>query len=246
MLWLNILGWVLVPYVMIFIKWRRMHKALRFVATVWALIIFANTVYLIRGKPSDSTALNSTAVSTSAQPSQNQNEGENTSSVTATTNVSQSAQSNTSADSSTSNTSKVRYVPVETYGRVGDLEVRVNSLQQVKSVGYDGIGDTADGAFWVINVTIKNDGSSPLAIVDDIFHLQDINGDTYQPDSTAEIYANTDAGTMPTNLNPGVSMTTNIVFDMPDFMTYRHIGQHYSLVASMGLFGTNETTYDLP
>ncbi|WP_157068443.1 DUF4352 domain-containing protein [Alicyclobacillus sendaiensis] len=245
---MKVLGWILVPYIMLFIQWGRMNRILRFAGSLWALIIFANTVYVIRGNTSRSSstvsATTSLVNSTNSSQVAKQEQNSSTPPVHKTTNSLQHAQYQ--ATTTSSSQSKLRYIPFQTFGKAGDLEIRVNSLQQVKSVGYDGMGETANGAFWVINVTIKNDGSTPMGIVDGLFHLQDLNGNVYQPDSTAEIYANTNSGTIPTDLNPGVSMTTNLVFDMPDFMTYGHIGQHYSLVASMGFFGSDETTYALP
>ena len=240
MRWITILGWIVAPYIMIFVKWRNMKPWLRGLGTLWSFIIFANTIYLIRGFP-NSDSPNPVSLNTSV------NQASNSITQTVKENSTSTASSLHSKTNTTSpNSESSKHVDVGSFGKVGSLDIRVNSVQEAKSVGYASLGETASGAYWIINITVVNDGSSPLGVADDMFYLRDLNGKTYDPDTPAEIYANANGNSLPSTLNPGVSMTTNLVFDMPDFATSRHIGMNYNLVASYGLFGSKETVFNLP
>lgn len=120
------------------------------------------------------------------------------------------SQSTTSTSSST--TSGVKIGEALT---VGDVSYVVNSVSQAATVGDEFLNEQASGVYLVVNVTVTNNGKENLSISDSFFKVK--KGDTtYEVDSTASIYANdNDTGFWLGDMNPGISKTSNLVFDVP-------------------------------
>lgn len=99
--------------------------------------------------------------------------------------------------------------------QVGDLDFVVNSLDTNSEIGSEYLGQTAKGVYLILNISITNNGNKAAHISDDSFKI--LSGEAkYSTDSTAGIYAN-EAGNSAvfSELNPGTTQTTNIVFDVP-------------------------------
>ncbi|SUK53764.1 Telomeric repeat-binding factor 2 [Staphylococcus aureus] len=73
--------------------------------------------------------------------------------------------------------------------KIGDLEVTVNSVETMKSVGPSLAPTNAKGIFVVADVTIKNKGKEALTIDSSMFKLK--SGDkTFEADNTGSMSAN--------------------------------------------------------
>lgn len=89
----------------------------------------------------------------------------------------------------------------------------VNEISTATNVGGD-YGQDAQSQFTIINVTIQNEKNEPITVDSSFFTL--LSGERkYDADGTAGIYANEDADFFLTSVNPGVSITGNVVFDVP-------------------------------
>lgn len=85
----------------------------------------------------------------------------------------------------------------------------------VKSVGPDGFGETAQGEFCLIGVTIKNVGKSAEIFNDSSQKAYDAANTEYSVDSGAAIWANKDSSTFLEQINPGNTVKGDLVFDVP-------------------------------
>jgi hypothetical protein len=97
---------------------------------------------------------------------------------------------------------------------VGKLTYKVNSVTTDTNVGGE-YGLNAKGVFMIVNISITNNDTKAASISDGSLKIKS-NGAEYKADSSAGVYAN-DAGNsaMFSDLNPGTTQTTNIVFDVP-------------------------------
>lgn len=98
---------------------------------------------------------------------------------------------------------------------VGDVEYVVNSISTAKTVGSDYLNATSKGTYLVVNVTVKNNNSKVLTVDGSLFTL--VNGEKeFESDSTAGLYANETSTFFYENVNPDLSTTGNVVFDVSD------------------------------
>jgi hypothetical protein len=98
----------------------------------------------------------------------------------------------------------------------GKFEFTVTKMKcAVPSVGPSGFGQQAQGEFCLINVTIKNVGTSAEVFVDSSQQALDATGNTYSVDSGAAVYANEDSSTFLEQINPGNTVKGVLVFDVP-------------------------------
>ncbi|MBW4061292.1 DUF4352 domain-containing protein [Candidatus Saccharibacteria bacterium] len=76
---------------------------------------------------------------------------------------------------------------------------------------------TAQGQYCRLNVTIKNTGTQSQDLSDSNQYVFAANGNKYSADSTADIYAQPDSasGTWLATINPGNSVTGDIIYDVP-------------------------------
>lgn len=97
---------------------------------------------------------------------------------------------------------------------VGDVEFTVNGTSTTKNVGGE-YGQDAQGTFLVADVTVKNVGSESITTDASFFKL--VSGEkTFDADSTAGIYANPNTGFFLEQINPDLSATGKVVFDVSD------------------------------
>jgi hypothetical protein len=116
--------------------------------------------------------------------------------------------------------------------KVGDVTYTVHGRTEAANVGGE-YGETAKGKYLVLDVTVKNEGKESLMVDSSLFKLK--SGDTvYEADSTASMYANEQADFFLTDLNSGLEMKGNVVFDIP---TEAHTAE-LMLQVQTGMFGT--------
>ncbi|GAA2104739.1 MULTISPECIES: DUF4352 domain-containing protein [Brevibacterium] len=98
----------------------------------------------------------------------------------------------------------------------GDWEVTVNAVEEgVAEVGNEYLGASAQGQFVVVDLSVKNAGSTPEYFFEDNITLSDENGNSYNSDSEAGIYADEDALFLE-EINPGNTADGVLVFDVPE------------------------------
>ncbi len=118
--------------------------------------------------------------------------------------------------------------------KVGDVEYKVNSISTEKELGGEYLNTKAKSTFLVVNITVKNAGNEELMVDSSFFNL--VNGEKkFESDSTASIYANEDTGFFLEQINPDLSVTGNIVFDVSDETIS---SEELQLKVQTGFFGT--------
>ncbi len=105
--------------------------------------------------------------------------------------------------------------------QIGSFEYTINSYYTTSAIGQDlmgtFMGETADGIFLVVDVTIENTGTQSVTLWDSMIKVVDVQGRTYDHDMNAEIYlsmSNKKAFTFE-QLQPGLPKQGYLVFDIP-------------------------------
>lgn len=129
----------------------------------------------------------------------------------------------------------------------GDLEVTVNSVETMKSVGPSLAPTNAKGIFVVADVTIKNKGKEALTIDSSMFKLK--SGDkTFEADNTGSMSANqNDNGSIENSfflqrINPDSTAQGKIVFDVSENIAN---AKDKKLEVISSLFSVKKITFDL-
>ncbi|UMT77297.1 DUF4352 domain-containing protein [Staphylococcus roterodami] len=129
----------------------------------------------------------------------------------------------------------------------GDLEVTVNSVETMKSVGPSIAPTNAKGTFVVADVTIKNKGKEALTIDSSMFKLK--SGDkTFEADNTGSMSANqNDNGSIENSfflqrINPDSTAQGKIVFDVSESIAN---AKDKKLEVISSLFSVKKITFDL-
>ncbi|CCE59485.1 TPA: DUF4352 domain-containing protein [Staphylococcus argenteus] len=129
----------------------------------------------------------------------------------------------------------------------GDLEVTVNSVETMKSVGPSIAPTNAKGTFVVADVTIKNKGKEALTIDSSMFKLK--TGDkTFEADNTGSMSANqNDNGSIENSfflqrINPDSTAQGKIVFDVSENIAN---AKDKKLEVISSLFSVKKITFDL-
>jgi len=100
--------------------------------------------------------------------------------------------------------------------RDGKFEFTVTKVKcGVESVGPEGFGETAQGQFCLISVTVKNIGDEAQTLFDSNQVVFDKDEKKYEADTAAALYANKDSSVFIEEINPGNEISGILVFDMP-------------------------------
>ncbi len=112
--------------------------------------------------------------------------------------------------------------------RDGDFEFDVKAFDcGAKSVGSDMLGAKAQGQFCIAKVKVTNIGDKSQ-IFDDSSQVALAGTKEYDADGEAGLYANKDGEAFLEKINPGNSVTANIVFDVPKNVTVDALELHDS------------------
>lgn len=124
---------------------------------------------------------------------------------------------NVNKDEASENEEVVEIAGIGEQINVSDVFFTVNDVSTATNVGGE-YGQDAQSQFTIINVTVQNEKNEPITVDSNFFKL--LSGErTYEADGTAGMYANEDADFFLTSVNPGVSLTGNVVFDVPADLT---------------------------
>ena len=104
--------------------------------------------------------------------------------------------------------------------RDGKFQFTITSISHAKSVGdtADGLGDTAQGEYTILHVTVTNIGSQPQTLDDSSQYVYDASGRKYDASTNADIDLNSASGSDSVffnDINPGNTVRGELAFDMP-------------------------------
>ena len=104
--------------------------------------------------------------------------------------------------------------------RDGKFQFTVTSVSHAKSVGdtADGFGDTAQGEYTILHVTVTNIGSQSQTLDDSSQYVYDASGRKYDASTSADIDLNSASGSDSVffnDINPGNTVRGELAFDMP-------------------------------
>ena len=97
---------------------------------------------------------------------------------------------------------------------VGKFEYVVNSTTSTKELGTAPFNQTTNDEYLVVNLSIKNKDSESRIMDASMFEIIDTAGNVYEPDGGAVVYL--DASFFLEDVNPGLTRTGDIVFEIPD------------------------------
>jgi hypothetical protein len=98
--------------------------------------------------------------------------------------------------------------------RDGKFEFVITGVTHAKSVGGE-FGQTAQGEYTILHITVKNIGNESQLLADSAQHVYDSSGRKYDADSVAGISLNGNANVFLKEINPGNTVQGQIAFDMP-------------------------------
>lgn len=125
---------------------------------------------------------------------------------------------------------------------VGDIDYTVLSTDTTNTLGSEFANTEASGVYYLMEVEVTNNGSEAVTISDSYVKLL-LNGNTYDPDTSASIYANEDGfGLLSEQINPGSTVSGFVGFDVTE-----EVAEADDLQAQVqeGIFGSNTAIIDL-
>lgn len=100
--------------------------------------------------------------------------------------------------------------------RDGQFEFTVNKIDcQATHLGNGVLGATAKGKYCQVNITITNVGSNAQLLVSGCQDAYGTGSAKYTDDPVGELYANNNNDPLMGTLNPGSTVTGNLVYDIP-------------------------------
>lgn len=104
-------------------------------------------------------------------------------------------------------------------GESSKVKIAVGTVETLESVGSEHINEKAQGVFKVVELTLTNNQKDAITLSSNSFKLVDNQEREFSPSSAAQIKLNVANGGnskfLLEKLNPGLSQTGKIVFDVP-------------------------------
>lgn len=104
-------------------------------------------------------------------------------------------------------------------GESSNVKIAVGTVETLESVGSEHINEKAQGVFKVVELTLTNNQKDAITLSSNSFKLVDNQDREFSPNSAAQIKLNVANGGnskfLLEKLNPGLSQTGKIVFDVP-------------------------------
>jgi hypothetical protein len=100
----------------------------------------------------------------------------------------------------------------------GKFEFTITKITHAKSVGDTayGLGDTAQGKYTILHITVKNIGDQAQTLDDSVQHVYDAHGNKYDASSMADMDLNNVGNVFLSDINPGNTVHGKIAFDVPN------------------------------
>lgn len=156
---------------------------------------------------------------------------------------SSSGNKNKGTSTATSQGSNNKTTQTESIGKIGeavtanDLSFTVTDISKAKSLGSSYSKKEAQGTFNVITLTIKNTGKETITIDSSMLKVTDSQGRKFDysiEGQTAKGLAQGKVDLFLQQVQPGLSVTGDIVFDLPDDAT------DLKLIVKGSMFGTEK------
>lgn len=96
------------------------------------------------------------------------------------------------------------------------LEITVLDTRRTSSVGSGFTSEEANGIYEIVRFEAENVGDEEIQVGHDDFKLVDTQDIRYEPDTGADLYLEDSVSGIWENLNPGVSTTIEMAFDVPE------------------------------
>lgn len=136
----------------------------------------------------------------------------------------------------------IEAVGIGQVANVGDVSYLVNNIETVNSLGSEYFGETAQGVFLLVSVTVSNNGNESLDVSDSFFTLVD-GEKTFDSNTMAAIHANENGDSFfVKSINPDLSLTSYVVFDVPQSIIDSSTKQ---LQVQTGYWGTEKGLINL-
>ncbi|WP_212934902.1 DUF4352 domain-containing protein [Bacillus hominis] len=104
-------------------------------------------------------------------------------------------------------------------GESSNVKITVGSVETLESVGTEYVNEKAQGVFKIVELTLTNNQKDAITLSSNSFKLVDNQGREFSTSSAAQIKLNVANGGnskfLLEKLNPGLSQTGKIVFDVP-------------------------------
>ena len=99
--------------------------------------------------------------------------------------------------------------------RDGKFQFTITKITSARNIGGQ-FGQTAQGEYTIVHVTVTNIGSVAQSLDDSAQYLYDAKGRKFSADSAADIFANGSSNSVFFNsINPGNTVHGKIAFDLP-------------------------------
>lgn len=232
---LKVLGWIVVPYIMVIARWGRLTFVAKTIGIVWSFAVIMSMTHGAFLPTPASSGVSPTLSSTSSI------ETKPVSSTHKKPSPQKSAKVKFETELQNIKTHKVKlsakqqlqfekeYLQYDKQGLLklepsvldagfaGDLFVQTDKggTQKYNSIGYGATYTQANGIYWVVLVTMNNAGMNPMIVDDSMFTLTSSAGRNYAPDISAEMSLVNEKPLITDTLNPVEDVTEYLVFDMP-------------------------------
>ncbi|QIK63617.1 DUF4352 domain-containing protein [Leucobacter viscericola] len=98
----------------------------------------------------------------------------------------------------------------------GDFEFTAVSIEEIgATVGNQFMSETAQGRYVRVNVKVANVGDKPKYFFTNDLTIVDQKGRSFNADTTATLYDQSNADTFVAEINPGNAIEGGVVFDLP-------------------------------
>ncbi|GGA14913.1 hypothetical protein GCM10008018_69740 [Paenibacillus marchantiophytorum] len=213
---LRVLGWIFVPFVMVFVSWKSLRNVGRFYGVIWAVLSVLYVIGNLNTAPSDKQLRSPVSAMEQKTPAISDVEvkAQKEAEYKAKKDEDSKAKEEADAKSKTASLEKAPHIGEAT--EVGKLNVAVwKGALTAPSVGDGILKYDAKGMYWLIRVGVSNKDKESRTIDSNMFKLVGPDGTTYDPDTTAGRYANDKTHFFLEKINPGIDIEGFVVFDMP-------------------------------
>ena len=130
------------------------------------------------------------------------------------------ATSGNSADSNEASSSEGKKEEKKAYGvgeevPVEELTYTVNSVEQAEEFSNSFDSLQTEGKFLVVDITVQNNDKEARFIDGEMFRVLDADGTEFSAKSEADMYINDDMGFFLSEVNPKMSKTGKVAFEVP-------------------------------
>jgi hypothetical protein len=224
---LKVLGWVILPYIMIFISWKKLRGAGKTFGIIWAVIMAisvignmnkTNTVQPLTAAATTSDVIVKKDLSTEdkAAKAKADAEAKAQKEADAKAKADADAKAKVEAEAKAKADAEDKAPHLGEATKIGNLVVGIaKDIKVSQSVGNQYLDQKAQGTYWIFGVSIKNGDKEARMIDTSMFQLVSSDGTKYEADSTANMYANDTGKFMFQSINPGIQTSGFVVFDMP-------------------------------